>query len=102
MFSSPLVRLFAGQTRTGTEGPVRVFFARGKVRFKTDGCIAGNPFRPRPAAPAPIVRAMRATPVTRLVITALILASSVGAASNYREITKAVGDDTLLANAGIE
>jgi hypothetical protein len=37
-----------------------------------------------------------------LLVSTMILASAVCAASNYREITKAVRDDTLLANAGIE
>jgi hypothetical protein len=37
-----------------------------------------------------------------LLFTSLILASAVCVASNYRALTQAVGDDTLLANAGIE
>ena len=39
---------------------------------------------------------------TSLLLLAALAASTLASASNYREVTQAVGDDALLASAGVE
>src|SRR6185503_9428394 len=121
MFSSPLVRLFAGQKRVQVRKGLHAFFLKwGQTPFAGKRCRTPKRRRPCEACPhllanqecphfqcngvrrpdadtAPRVRRMRILTI----LISLAICAAAGAASQ-RDVQKAANDDQLLANAGIE